>query len=153
HAGRAKGDLRAPAGVVAPRHPGRWILRVPGGPRRAFRRGGPARCAARRSVGAPRRAAGDAPRAGAGRVARQPRRSPGRAMLTPETVDAAARTCLDMHRTRARYRPLDSGVRSAPLDDAYRIQDALHGLMAKAGRGEIAGWKIALTSKAMQQMT
>jgi 2-keto-4-pentenoate hydratase len=25
--------------------------------------------------------------------------------------------------------------------------------MAKAGRGEIAGWKIALTSKAMQQMT
>ena len=74
-------------------------------------------------------------------------------MLTPETVDAAARTCLDMHRTRARYRPLDAGVRSAPLDDAYRIQDALHGLMAKAGRGEIAGWKIALTSKAMQQMT
>jgi 2-keto-4-pentenoate hydratase len=25
--------------------------------------------------------------------------------------------------------------------------------MADAGRGEIAGWKVALTSKAMQQMT
>src|SRR4030095_16178462 len=34
---------------------------------------------------------------------------------------------------------------------AYRIQDALHRVMAEAGRGEIAGWKIALTSKGMQQ--
>ncbi len=74
-------------------------------------------------------------------------------MLTPETIDAAARTCLEMHRTRARYRPLHAALRAAPLEDAYRIQDALHGLMGEAGRGEIAGWKIALTSKAMQQMT
>src|SRR5438034_408790 len=44
-------------------------------------------------------------------------------------------------------------VRSAPLGEAYRIQDSLHRLMAEAGRGRIAGWKIALTSKAMQQMT
>src|SRR3989442_9526991 len=58
-----------------------------------------------------------------------------------------------MHRTRARYRPLDATLRAAPLDDAYRIQDALHRIMTEAGRGEIAGWKIALTSKAMQQMT
>src|SRR5216110_410521 len=49
--------------------------------------------------------------------------------------------------------PLDAALRAAPLDDAYRIQDALHKLMAEAGRGEVAGWKIALTSKAMQQMT
>jgi 2-keto-4-pentenoate hydratase len=74
-------------------------------------------------------------------------------MLTPETIDAAARTCFEMHRARARYRPLDAALRAAPLDDAYRIQDALHRIMAGAGRGAIAGWKIALTSKAMQQMT
>jgi 2-keto-4-pentenoate hydratase len=74
-------------------------------------------------------------------------------MLTPETIDATARACLDMHRTRVRYRPLDAAIRTAPLDDAYRIQSALHQLMAEAGRGKIAGWKIALTSKAMQQMT
>ena len=74
-------------------------------------------------------------------------------MLTPEAIEAAARTCLAMHDTRERYHPLDAKLRSAPLDDAYRIQDALHGLMARAGRGTIAGWKIALTSKAMQQMT
>jgi len=74
-------------------------------------------------------------------------------MLTPQTIDATARASFEMHRTRARYRPLDADVRKAPLDDAYRIQDALHRLMTDAGRGEIAGWKIALTSKAMQQMT
>src|SRR3989454_1697427 len=74
-------------------------------------------------------------------------------MLTPEIIEAAARASFEMHRTRARYRPLDATLRAAPLDDAYRIQDALHRIMTEAGRGEIAGWKIALTSKAMQQMT
>lgn len=74
-------------------------------------------------------------------------------MLTPETVEATARACFETHRARERYRPLDAAVRSAPLDDAYRIQDALHRLMVATGRGEVAGWKIALTSKTMQQMT
>src|SRR5512145_360518 len=74
-------------------------------------------------------------------------------MLTPETIAAAARASFEMHRTRARYRPLDAALRAAPLDDAYRIQDALHRIMAESERGEIAGWKIALTSRAMQQMT
>src|SRR6195256_3111019 len=74
-------------------------------------------------------------------------------MLTPETIDATARAAFDTYRTHTRYRPLDATLRRAPLDDAYRIQDALHRVMAAAGRGEIAGWKIALTSKAMQQMT
>jgi len=74
-------------------------------------------------------------------------------LLTPETMDATARAYLEARRSRARYLPLDTAVRTAPLDDAYRIQDALHRLMADAGFGELAGWKIALTSKAMQQMT
>jgi 2-keto-4-pentenoate hydratase len=74
-------------------------------------------------------------------------------MLTPEAIEAAARTCLAMHATRERYHALDAALRAAPIDDAYRIQDALHGLLAGSGRGAIAGWKIALTSKAMQQMT
>jgi 2-keto-4-pentenoate hydratase len=74
-------------------------------------------------------------------------------MLTPDAIAAAARASFEMHRTRARYRPFDAALRAEPLDDAYRIQDALHRIMAKAGRGDIVGWKIALTSKAMQQMT
>src|SRR5436309_7135992 len=74
-------------------------------------------------------------------------------MLTAETIEAAARAAFKTYTTRARYRPLDAALRAAPLEDAYRIQDALHQVMVEAGRGEIAGWKIALTSKAMQQMT
>jgi len=74
-------------------------------------------------------------------------------MLTSETIEATARAAFETYRARTRYRPLDAALRRAPLDDAYRIQDALHRVMAAAGRGEIAGWKIALTSKAMQQMT
>jgi len=74
-------------------------------------------------------------------------------MLSPETIAAAARAAFKTYTTRTRYRPLDAALRAAPLEDAYRIQDALHRVMAEAGRGEIAGWKIALTSKAMQQMT
>ena len=74
-------------------------------------------------------------------------------MLTTETIDATARAYLDARRSRTRYVPLDPALRAAPLDEAYRIQDSLHRLMADAGHGEIAGWKIALTSKAMQQMT
>jgi 2-keto-4-pentenoate hydratase len=74
-------------------------------------------------------------------------------MLTAETIDATARACFDKHRTRARYGPLDAAIRAAPLEDAYRIQDALHHLIGSDGRGKIAGWKIALTSKAMQKMT
>jgi 2-keto-4-pentenoate hydratase len=74
-------------------------------------------------------------------------------MLGPETIETTARACFEMRRARQRYGPLDAAVRSAPLDDAYRIQDALHRMMAAAGAGDIVGWKIALTSKAMQQMT
>jgi len=74
-------------------------------------------------------------------------------MLTPDVADATARASFEMLRTRARYRPLDAHLRSGGLDDAYRIQDAVHRVMTEAGRGEIVGWKIALTSKAMQQMT
>ena len=74
-------------------------------------------------------------------------------MLNAQTIDATARACLDTLRSRGRYAPLDAALRAAPLDDAYRIQSALHGLMTAAGRGHIAGWKIAVTSKAMQQLT
>ena len=59
--------------------------------------------------------------------------------MTPETIDATARTCFEMYRTRARYGPLDAALRTAPLDDAYRIQDALHRLMAWPGRGDDRG--------------
>jgi len=39
-------------------------------------------------------------------------------MLTPETIDAAARAAFETYTTRARYRPLDATLRAAPLEDA-----------------------------------
>jgi len=74
-------------------------------------------------------------------------------MIADAPIAAAARALFEMHRSRSRYRPLDESLRQSPLEDAYRIQDALHGLMREAGRGDIVGWKIALTSQAMQRMT
>jgi 2-keto-4-pentenoate hydratase len=74
-------------------------------------------------------------------------------MLTAAAAEAAARQYLTTHRTRTRYGSLDPALRAGPMEDAYRIQDALHRLMTEAGRGEIVGWKVALTSKAMQQLT
>ncbi|SVC73724.1 uncharacterized protein METZ01_LOCUS326578, partial [marine metagenome] len=35
---------------------------------------------------------------------------------------------------------------------AYRVQDALQTLWVDAGAGEVAGWKVALTSKVMQEL-
>jgi 2-keto-4-pentenoate hydratase len=40
-----------------------------------------------------------------------------------------------------------------PLSDAYVAQDALHSLLQADGSGEIAGWKVALTSETMQRIT
>jgi 2-keto-4-pentenoate hydratase len=74
-------------------------------------------------------------------------------MLTQETIDATARAYMETYRSRARYVPLATALRAGPLDDAYHIQDAVHRLMIEGGRGELAGWKIAITSKAMQEMT
>ena len=67
--------------------------------------------------------------------------------------EAPSNRCGELPAKQEGYRSLDAVVRAAPLDGAYRIQEALHQLIAADGRGEIAGWTIALTSKAMQQMT
>jgi 2-keto-4-pentenoate hydratase len=52
---------------------------------------------------------------------------------------------------RAPYERLSGEFAVAGIDEAYAVQRALQGLMA-AHRGPIAGRKIALTSKAMQEM-
>jgi 2-keto-4-pentenoate hydratase len=73
-------------------------------------------------------------------------------MLDDETIRAAARQLMTARAARAPYQPLEVGRRGAPLEDAYRIQDALHELVTAEGGGALAGYKIALTSKAMQEM-
>ena len=73
-------------------------------------------------------------------------------MLDDEAIRAAARQLMTARAARAPYQPLETGRHGAPLEDAYRIQDALHELVTAEGGGALAGYKIALTSKAMQEM-
>ena len=53
------------------------------------------------------------------------------------------------------FRAAENGDQGALLPEAimpkdmyaaYRVQDALQALWVKAGAGEVAGWKVALTS-------
>jgi len=70
--------------------------------------------------------------------------------MTPQDVTAAAAMLFDADRTGDQCGLISSAYPYATLEDAYRIQDALIGLHYDAGRHQI-GWKIGLTSRAMQQ--
>ncbi|MCG8695229.1 MAG: fumarylacetoacetate hydrolase family protein [Minwuiales bacterium] len=67
-------------------------------------------------------------------------------------IEAAAAAILNDHKAGIRFGPLTDHLRPADVDEAYAVQDALHRLLTADGRGPIAGYKIALTSAAMQQM-
>jgi 2-keto-4-pentenoate hydratase len=71
-------------------------------------------------------------------------------MVMQETaVRRAAETLFTEHRTRARFKPLDPGYGISSLSDAYDIQDRYVALL-RAGEGEPIGYKVGLTSRAMQ---
>lgn len=70
--------------------------------------------------------------------------------MTPADVTAAARMLFEADRTGVQCGLISSAYPHATLEDAYRIQDALLDLHHAAGRHRI-GWKIGLTSRAMQQ--
>lgn len=72
-------------------------------------------------------------------------------MLDSASVTAAAQRLLnerDNRISRSKMPEADAGT----VDDAYRVQEALYNLLIQQGHGDIVGYKIALTSKAMQQM-
>jgi 2-keto-4-pentenoate hydratase len=65
--------------------------------------------------------------------------------------DAAARFIVDAHRTRAPFINLPPAIAPKTIGDAYRAQDRLHDLLGPT-RGGLAGYKIATTTKVMQQL-
>ena len=67
-------------------------------------------------------------------------------------TDHIARMLLAEHHQGMPYHPLKGEEHPANLSEAYEVQDALCRLLCKDGADEIAGYKIALTSKAMQEM-
>lgn len=73
-------------------------------------------------------------------------------MRDNQRIDAAAAAILADHKAGARFGPLPDALRPVDVNEAYAVQAALHRLLTADGRGPIAGYKIALTSAAMQQM-
>lgn len=70
-------------------------------------------------------------------------------MMTPEQISDAAHRLFEAERTRTQTRVLSLDFPEAGMDDAYAVQAELVRLKLAAGR-VAKGWKIGLTSKAMQ---
>lgn len=70
-------------------------------------------------------------------------------MMTPEQVARVAARLADAETRRSQIGLISLEFPDATMDDAYRIQTALVALKRAAGRAA-KGWKIGLTSKAMQ---
>ena len=70
-------------------------------------------------------------------------------MMTPDQVEDAAARLFEAERNRHQIRLLSLDFPDATMDDAYLVQAAL--VKRKVASGlTIKGWKIGLTSKAMQ---
>ena len=72
-------------------------------------------------------------------------------MLSQAEIEQAARRLFNetkLRLSRSRMPEADTGS----IDDAYRVQEVLQQLLLQDGFGAIVGYKIALTSKAMQAM-
>jgi 2-keto-4-pentenoate hydratase len=67
-------------------------------------------------------------------------------------VARIARHIFEGHERRRRFERLRGALAPASLDEAYEVQDAVHRLFRDAGWGELAGHKIALTSKPIQEL-
>ena len=65
------------------------------------------------------------------------------------TARRAARTLFNEHWNRARFRPLAAGFGVAALADGYDVQDRYVALL-RENEGEAVGYKVGLTSTAMQ---
>ncbi|WP_293573070.1 2-oxo-hept-4-ene-1,7-dioate hydratase [Phaeobacter sp.] len=70
--------------------------------------------------------------------------------MTPDQHQAAARTLLQAERTGSQCALLSRSYPDMTLEDAYAVQQALVHQKLSEGRRKI-GWKIGLTSRAMQQ--
>ena len=66
-------------------------------------------------------------------------------------IQQAARFLFEAHRARQPFGPMPEASAPRTVDEAYAVQEAFQTLMAEA-HGAVAGYKIALTTPAMQQM-
>lgn len=72
-------------------------------------------------------------------------------MTGKDRVEQAGRQMWSERAQRRDYGNLQGPLRPTDVDDAYAMQDVFHG-QAVPVHGPIAGWKIATTTKVMQQL-
>jgi 2-keto-4-pentenoate hydratase len=73
-------------------------------------------------------------------------------MAYTEKVERVAETLAGQHAARERFEPLAGDLALDSLDEAYAAQRALIQRWSEGTRGPIAGYKIALTSRAVQEL-
>ena len=66
-------------------------------------------------------------------------------------IQQAARFVFEERQSRNHFRAIPDTVAPRTIDEAYAAQYELHKLLANT-HGHLAGYKIALTTRAMQQM-
>ena len=71
-------------------------------------------------------------------------------MLTPDEIREAANDLFEAERTGRQIGLLSLRHPTMTIDEAYKVQDALLRRKRRAGRTPV-GWKVGLTSKAMQR--
>jgi 2-keto-4-pentenoate hydratase len=69
----------------------------------------------------------------------------------PGRIASAARFFYDIHRGKKPLPPTPPEIRDAGIDEAYAVQEALQALFVPE-RGQIVGYKIAITTPVMQQL-
>ncbi len=73
-------------------------------------------------------------------------------MVDEAKVARIARHILDAHAHRHAFRRLSGELAPVSFEEAYAVQDEVHRLFSEAGSGPLGGWKIALTSQAVQEL-
>jgi len=73
-------------------------------------------------------------------------------MIDQARAERIADHIFEAHRRRARFERLRGDLAPASLEEAYAVQDAVHRRFAAAGWGALGGHKIALTSRAVQEL-
>ena len=73
-------------------------------------------------------------------------------MPETERIDAIARHLFDAHAAGEDFRNLEGDLAPSSMDDAYQVQMALVRLWTADGRDAVAGYKIALTSRAIREL-
>jgi 2-keto-4-pentenoate hydratase len=69
-----------------------------------------------------------------------------------DPIEGAARHLFAETRAGHKGAPLPDNLTPPDVATAYLVQDRLQALWVEAGAGPVAGWKVALTSKVMQEL-